>query len=228
MRRINIEKNANSRADFENNGGIPLKSTRSNSHFNFNKSIKILAKSKCSQHETVGFVVIVSLVIIVGVIFLGIRMNQDSTPQQYKDADIMNFLVASSKYTSDCFENHEPLILNELKEKCYRNENEKCNSDGVTLCEVLNNIYSGMLNTSWLIYEDSPIKYYELNISYRAICNDSTTTRPITSPDFIIHAGNLSQCSFSNKRTGQESFPISGSGEECIVTELEICEKETK
>jgi len=184
-------------------------------------------KCKRSQHESMGFVIIVSLVIIVGVIFLGIKMNQDSTPQQYKDSNIMNFLVASSKYTSNCFENHEPLTLNDLKEKCYRSGNEKCSSDGITtLCEVLTNTYSEMLTASWLIYDDSPIKYYELKISHRMICNDSTNPTNLLFEE--IKAGNSSQCSISSIKIGQESFPISGSGEECIVSELKICEKETK
>ena len=200
-------KRSNSRADFENNKRILLKSTR-------------------SQHEAMGFVIIVALVIIVGVIFLGIQMNKDSTPQQYKDSNIMNFLIASSKYTSDCFENHEPLTLNDLKEKCYNNQ--KCSREGVEVdsCIYLNETYSDMLSKSWLIYEGSPIKYYELKINYRGTCNDSLTINP--SSELEIQAGNSSQCSFSSKKIGQESFPISGSGEGCIVSELMICEKETK
>ena len=187
-----------------------------------------LFSSKRSQHEAMGFVIIVALVIIVGVIFLGIRMNQDSTPQEYKDSNILNFLTASSKYSSDCFENHEPLTLDDLKERCYKDE--KCDMNGVdTLsCELLKETYSDMLAKSWQIYDDSPVKYYELKIYYRATCNDSTTAGQLTSQEFIIEAGNLSQCYSSGRKIGQESFPISGSGEECIVSELEICEKETK
>lgn len=211
------------------------------------RRIEILTKSKCSypranpimknslfrgssrsQHEAMGFVIIVALVIIVGVIFLGIKMNQNSTPQEYKDSNIINFLTASSKYSSDCFENHEPLTLNNLKEKCHRNE--KCYIEGMDTpsCDILKNTYSEMLNKSWPIYNDSPIRYYELKIYYRGICNDSNSARDLESEEFIIQAGELSQCSVSSRKIGQESFPISGSGEECIVSELKICEKDTK
>ena len=198
------------------------KSIRSNSRLHF-KNIETGFKCKRSQHEAMGFVIIVALVIIVGVIFLGIKMNQNNTPQQYKDSNLMNFLTASSKYTSICFENHEPLTLNDLKEKCYNAQ--KCSSENgdVNSCILLNDTYSEMLNKSWQIYADSPIRYYELKINYRSTCNDSNTANPAS--ELKISAGNSSQCS-TGMKTGQESFPISGSGEECIVTDLKICEKD--
>jgi len=188
-------------------------------------------KCKRSQHETLGFVVIVALVVIVGVIFLAIKMNTSSTVQQPGDSNLINFLTASSKYTSDCFENHEPETLNDLKYKCY-NGDEKCDRGGVyaSSCEVLNQTYSEMLATSWLIYDDSPVKYYELKIYYRSTCNDSNSvTVPLTSGGFIIRAGNLSQCSGSSIRTGQDTpIPVSYSEGSCIMSELKICEKEVK
>jgi len=231
MIEIDTEKKTNSRADFKNSKRILLKSTRS-THVQTQAEYGLFS-SKRSQHETMGFIVIVSLVIIVGVIFLGIKMNQPNKANTYQDSQIINFLSASSKYTSDCFENHEPLTLNDLKEKCYRNGDERCTSNDVmTLCELLNDTYSKMLATSWLIDDGSPTRYYELKV-YSKRCDDNSTTPliiqlPLTPEGFKIEAGNLSQCSSSSIRTGQESYPIRGSGEECIVSDLKICQKEIK
>jgi hypothetical protein len=79
-----------------------------------------------------------------------------------------------------------------------------------------------MLNKSWRIYNDSPVKYYDMKVKYRATCNDSTTASPLSLVD--ITAGDSTKCSIS--KIGQESFPISGSGQECIVSELKVCENE--
>jgi len=183
-----------------------------------------LFSSKRSQHEAMGFIIIVALVMVVGVIFLGIKMNQDRAVQQYSDSNIINFLTASSRYTSDCFDRARCTqgfcSLNELKQKCYDN-NEKCNigTDDRYSCDILNYTYSDMLSKSWRIYNDSPVKYYDLKVKYRTICNDSATASLLSLVD--ITAGDSTQCYV--RKIGQESFPYNHG---CIVSELKICGKD--
>ena len=196
-------KRSNSRADFENNKGILLKSTR-------------------SQHEAMGFIIIVALVIIVGVIFLGISMNKPVKETQYKDARVANFLDATSKYTTDCFENQEPLTLDNLKEKCY--EAKRCeldNGNEVDSCWLLNDTYYNITMNSW---PESQTPYYELKIYYSVLCNDTKPAVPGRYiGDVFIRQGNSSAC--YNKKTGQTPFVYSSSGG-CIITEMVLCEKE--
>lgn len=203
---------------------ILIKSSRSDSRLHF-KNIETRLKCKRSQHEAMGFVVIVALVIIVGVIFLGIKMNQNNQVQEYSDAKIINFVTASSRYNSDCIENHEPLTLNDLKEKCYKKEACRINGVDRSSCDVLKETYSDMLNKSWPIFQDSAIRYYELEIYYRTTCNETGTKMSIVSDSggFIIASGNLSSCRGVGKKTGQESFISSDYGR-CIITELDVCE----
>ena len=58
--------------------------------------------NKKGQQEMVGFIVIVLIIVIAGVIFLGIYLRGDKKINTL-DAEISNFLIASSRYTSDCY-----------------------------------------------------------------------------------------------------------------------------
>ena len=95
------------------------------------------------QQEIVGFMIIVVLVIIVGVVFLGVFLRQDNKVVT-DDAEMENFLVSSLRYTSDCYRNEETKFktLGELMSDCYKSRT--C-SNGKNACEVLNKNYADVL-----------------------------------------------------------------------------------
>ena len=92
---------------------------------NRENSMKI--KNIRSQQETIGFIVIVLMVIIVGIIFLGISLRKGTREVVAVDAELANFLSASSSYVTDCAKDYEPNYgkLGDVVEDCYNND-RKC------------------------------------------------------------------------------------------------------
>jgi len=183
----------------------------SRQHFNHTRK---LAKCKRSQQEILGFVVIIMLVVIIGVIFLGISIRKGAREDIFTDdAEIANFLSVSKKYTSNCVL-REPFYadLEDMIKACYNHE--VC-VDERHACSVVEELYSGMLNEMWPADADRPIKYYKLDIYYLADLENPSDKRMLTG---LIESGDPSLC--IGKRGGTSSlFKDSGS----IVVELEIC-----
>ena len=169
--------------------------------------------SKKAQSEIMGFVLIVVLVIVIGVIFLGIGLRKDRGVSLV-DAEISNFLTASQDYTTACFLDAEPNFetLGSLTRECYAKSSCK---DGKTACEVLNQTYYEM---SKRFAPAGTIKYFKLSAYFQGICNDTDTRQP----DFLsVSYGNSSQCAY--KRGGQISKSTDTG---CIFTELQTCREE--
>lgn len=173
-------------------------------------------KNKRSQNETVGFILIVMLVVIVAVIFLGIALRKNN-PNIATDAEISNFLTASAQYTTDCYMNSIPNYrrINDLEKDCYyRNfEQVKCMA-GMNACDVLNKTYSDMLT------EFRPggkvLSYYKMDFYYSSGSGEKT---PFGS-DIVF--GNLSGCLSRRGATVE----ISGNEDKSrIVTEIDVCEE---
>jgi len=129
-------------------------------------------KNKKAQHEIVGFVLIIIIVTIVGLIFLSLSIGKGDVSKR-TSVEISHFLEASMHYTTDCAVSYIPNYetLQDLIKSCYKNNLETClNDKGV--CEALNSsLEKLMLNLD--IDEDKPNKAYELNIYYAD--NSSTT-----------------------------------------------------
>lgn len=173
------------------------------------KKIRKITDKK-AQHEIVGFVLIVLIVVIIGVIFFGIYLrNSKIVDISTEDADISNFLSSSMKYTTDCIL-IEPLYAdaNEVISGCY--ENKMC-SDERSACSVLNSTYEGMMDNLWPANEDRPIKYSKLSFYYQFDLEDQDTRTSFLE----IEKGDKKSC--SNKRIGKSDFK---SG---YIIELEIC-----
>lgn len=173
-----------------------------------------IIKSKHAQQEIVGFVIIIVIVAVIGVIFLGISLRKSRTQDMSTDdAEIANFLSTSAKYTSDCVLK-EPFYaeLQDLIAGCYSG---KMCSDNRNSCDVLELVYKEMTESVWPAGADRPIKYTKLMIYYQANSEDPSTK------NFIIEAieqGNSEQC--SARRSGKHSqYKYPGN----LVVDLEIC-----
>ncbi len=177
--------------------------------------------SKKGQNETVGFVLIVMLVVIVAVIFLGIALRKDS-PNIATDAEIQNFLTASSQYTSKCYLDNVPKYrrITDLEKDCnYKNfEQIKC-PEGMNACDVLNKTYSDLLQ------EFRPggkvLSYYKLDFYYLSAPESSGGTRTPFGTSLVF--GNTTGCSSKRGATSE----ISGNEDNSnLVTQIEVCELE--
>jgi hypothetical protein len=177
------------------------------------EGFKRFPKSKLSQQEILGFIVIVMVVVIVGVIFLGISLRKDRVDngRSTEDAEIANFLSASSKYTTDCMI-REPVYadISDILSGC---DAGKICSDDRDTCEVLDQIYADLMTKLWAAGADRPIKYTKLSAYYKA-SDDSGANMLIDE----IEQGNSDEC--STQRAGrytQYKYP----GE--IIVELQTC-----
>ena len=182
-------------------------------------------KSKCSQSEAVGFVVIILIVIIVGVIFLGIFLRQDKIIG-VEDAEIANFLGVSKGYTTDCYKDNEPNYrsLEDLTKDCYDKKSIVC-TDNRDACYIVNKTYSEMIAR---FAPAGTFAYYRLSFFYQQSPieteageeQETNGILPIIGIKIIddITWGNQDKC--SARRLGR-SYINAGSGS--IIIELEIC-----
>ena len=170
------------------------------------------------QNETVGFVIIVMLVVIVAVIFLGIALRKDN-PNIATDAEIKNFLIASSQTTTECYLDSIPKYrtISDLETNCYyRNFEQFTCPEGMNSCDVLNKTYSDILK------EFRPggrvLSYYKLNFYY--LSGNEEGRVPFGSE---VVFGNLTGCLSKRGATSEISGTEYNSS---IVASIEVCEIE--
>lgn len=161
---------------------------------------------KKSQEEMVGFVLIVIIIIIVGVIFLGLALRKGSS--SYDSSEIENFLEASAITTTDCAINYIPNYenLQGLIGSCY--DNQIC-LNGNEACKELNLSLSRLMDNAWVIDKGSGYLGWELNVNY--YLNNSEAEHPIIK----LEKGNCSS------GTGGEKLIAKYPGN--IIIRLEVC-----
>lgn len=126
----------------------------------------IMILKKKAQEELVGFVVLIVIVMIIFLIFLGISLRKEQNI--YKESsDVKMFLESVTEYTSDCAIVSEPnyYSIKDLLAACYTDSNDNCVSRE-NVCQALNKTLSSLIESSWRIGEDRPIKGYIFNSTY--------------------------------------------------------------
>lgn len=120
--------------------------------------------SKKGQHEIVGFVLIIVIVVIMGLVFLSFSINRQSDEFR-SSAVVFDFLQSSMHHTSTCYKNSIPnyFDLQELVKECYRGNS--C-EDERKACDVLNETFSDIINKGFNIGVGKN-KGYELSIYYK-------------------------------------------------------------
>jgi len=119
-----------------------------------------IARKKRAQEEMVGFALIIILVAVIFLVFLGFSLrNQEK--KNVESYEVESFLQSLLQYTTKCENNVERLSIRKLISSCYAKE--KC-LDERNSCDVLKSDLTGILDESWKIGEDRPVKGYELEI----------------------------------------------------------------
>jgi len=165
---------------------------------------------KKAQHEIVGFVLIIIIVAVVGVIFLSLSIGRGETPKR-TSVEISHFLEASMYSTTDCevnypanYENLQGLIKN-----CYEQGDgdlETCLDERI-FCEALDSDLEKLMSVSNLG------EAYNLTIYFEG--------------DFRDNFVEMSDGVFANCTSIQGAshmIPFSY-GDGNIWVELEVCEK---
>ncbi len=168
---------------------------------------------KKAQEEIVGFVVIVLLVVVVGVLYLGFTL-QNAPDNQQKSTEISSFLDSAMLYTTDCAFGYQPnyASLKDLIGNCYQQAGEQC-LDGREVCSTLNQTMKSVLDASWPVSQDGSKKGYEFDAFYALNTTNSANQTDILS----ITNGNCSSNSYQEGDSFFSEYPG------VITTTLKIC-----
>lgn len=183
----------------------------SRSEFLFNKNI---LNSKRSQHETMGFVLIVVVVSIIGLVFLSLSIGRGDNNKS-TSLEISNLLEASMQYTTDCSVSFIPQYKSgqDLVKSCYRNE--KCLNEKMA-CDVLKETMKEIIDSSLDICEDCVNKGYKFEVYYRPLDSKVQNDEIL-----VLENGVFSNC--SSKFGGKHSIPVSSINAGIINIELDVC-----
>jgi hypothetical protein len=146
------------------------------------------------QEEIVGFALIIIIVAVILLVILGlsIRGKGGEAVQSY---EVGSFLQASLQYTSDCYDGIEYLPVQKLIFEC---ENENLCEDDRDTCDILENDFKGIIEKSWKVSEEMPVKGYKIAI----VSQEDETPKEILS----IKDGNET----NNYKTSMQSFSRQG------------------
>ena len=173
-------------------------------------------KNKKGQNEIVGFVAIILVVAVIGVILLSLTIGKGGTIKD-ESAEISDFLSASMYHTTDCAVNFVPQYKNieEIIKSCYKSSSEKC-FDNRNVCEVLISEFKKIVDSSLEVSEERANKGYKMKIIYRDF--------DLGIEDEIMHAiegGKFENCK-SKIRAGH-TLAVGSFSSGVIDVELEVC-----
>jgi len=178
----------------------------------------MIKQNKRGQQEILGFVLIVLLVTIMGVVFLSFSIGK-SRPTKQTSAEISNLLEASMYHTTKCAVNYVPQYreVQDLIKECYNHPEQMClNGQGV--CDVLKSQLKELIDQSLTVSDVSPNKAYTLKIQYNSLDSLNETTEVL-----FFEEGIFKNC--SSKPGGSHSIAVTLSSG-TIDTELEVCRGE--
>lgn len=124
---------------------------------------KICPKSKRAQEEMVGFALIIIIVAVILLIFLSFSLK-NSKEDSIGTHETSSFVQALLAYTTDCREDQDTYYsIQDLIKECV-NYDSACLDERKT-CDVLNSTIKSILEESWPVGENRPVKGYEFGIT---------------------------------------------------------------
>ncbi len=181
-----------------------------------------IRKTKKAQHETAGFVLIVVIVMVAGLVFLGLMIGRGE-PSIASSKKISDLLTASMYHTTDCEDANSFISYKngqELIKSCYKGQNCK---DGRTACEVLNSSFKQLITKSLNVHPDSPDKGFELDIYYQLLKDEENIEKD---PILYSKEGIIENCSLRYGGYHEIYVDPSLSSPGIIYTRLSICRSE--
>lgn len=97
----------------------------------------MIEKNKKGQEESMGFVIIVLLLVVVGVVFLGFSLRKGSNISSQNQQELSDLTWAVLSYTTNCSVLGESQTVWDSARKCSRNSDQFC-ENGENLCFNLN------------------------------------------------------------------------------------------
>lgn len=170
---------------------------------------------KLGQEELVGFVLVVVIVAVGGLVVIGLFFRIEGGKQENRSADISRFLDSAFLVTTKCHLTSPlfPANIGELAAACNSDRDENC-LEGTNVCSVLNSSIKEIIKSSWAVGQNSTIKGYELEIVMTANRTSSQVSNSVL-------ATNEGKCA-GNYLTGEHLQPGERRGT-TIVTTLKLC-----
>lgn len=127
-----------------------------------NNFMRLSEVFKKGQEEIVGFIVIVVLVVIIGLVLLGLNLGGEkkSTIESTEASHLLDGLM---EFTSDCKIGISYRPVGELFEDCY--SGMLC-EDGFEACEVLNKTLVGIFESGLRVGGGRPLEGFEFVSNY--------------------------------------------------------------
>jgi hypothetical protein len=123
-------------------------------------------KNKKGQEEIVGFVVIVVLVLVIGLVFLVFTLRNQEAPSNLKSVNIQQFLESTMEYTTTCAISYEPAFskLSALIQECHSGLSTCISGDRP--CSLARETLKEIIDSSFFIDEEAARKGYEFSSVY--------------------------------------------------------------
>jgi hypothetical protein len=172
---------------------------------------------KKAQHETMGFVLIIIIVTVIGLGFLYFLLRTPAKP--VNSAKVSALISSAVYYTTDCYETYVPNYLSGLNliKKCSENCENTC-GDGRKYKEVINETFNRIITNSIKVGEDYPIKAYRLGMYF-----DPRRDEQPNKPFFNMSSGKFGNCT---TRYGGTNRQQTTGGD--FVVELSLCERDAE
>ena len=132
-----------------------------------------------AQEEMVGFALIIIVVSVILLIFLGFSLK--SSPKETVESyEVESFLQSYLQYTTDCKDNFDFVSVRQLIYKC---QNKEMCLNGKDSCDVLNENTKGIIEASWKVGTERPVKGYDFAIKAQnnSLANFSEGNKTINS-----------------------------------------------
>ena len=176
-------------------------------------------KNRKAQHEIVGFVLIVLIVSIVGVIFLAITLGSPE-PERQNSVEVSNLLEATMYHTTSCAVNYIPQYrsVQDLVKECYKDQsgNKRTCLGGNDVCEQLETDLKEIISKSLVVGEDNVNKGCNVDIYF-------TSDDEEVSNELILQFNEGGFLNCSAIVGGGHPIPVSSFGFGRIETELKVC-----
>ena len=171
--------------------------------------------NKRAQEEMVGFVLIVIIVSIIGIIILSINLNKPRNIEAQTSAELDSFSSSILSYTTNCeIPETNPRKIRELIKDC--KQNDLC-SNGQSPCQVLEITLKELVkHSSYVVKNGSYTRYFKISV-LNEISNKTYTDS--ISP---ISEGNEQEC----VRKLADTQALNTGLAENSIFKIEVCYKD--
>ncbi len=103
------------------------------------------SKNKKAQEEVFGFVIIVLIVMIIGIVFFAFSLRRSSEIIEPKSNELNDLLQAMLSYTTNCKMNAEDLSIRQLLRECNNYPTRQCENQEIYMCDLVEDEFKLML-----------------------------------------------------------------------------------